>query len=69
MRDSGFIAVDMETAFILQGVDALMIRTFSDMCNYDLSLSQNRETKMTLWTKAIRRAANLAMGVISMMGK
>ena len=59
----------METAFILQGVDALVIRTFSDMCNYDLSLPQNRETKMTLRTQAIRRAANLAMGVIRMMGK
>ena len=46
LRDSGFVAVDMETAFILQGVDALVIRTFSDMCNYDLSLPQNRETKM-----------------------
>ena len=69
MRDSGFVTVDMEAALILQGVDAFVICTFSDMCNYDLSLSQNRETKMTLWTKAFRRAANLAMGVISMMGK
>ena len=69
LRDSGFVAVDMETAFILQGVDALVIRTFIDMCNYDLSLPQNTETKMTLRTRAIRRAANLAMGVIRMMGK
>ena len=69
LRDSGFVAVDMETAFILEGIDALVIRTFSDSCNYDLSLPQNTETKMTLRTQAIRRAANLAMGVIRMMGK
>ena len=64
LTECGFVGVDMETGFILEGLDAVVIRAFSDMCEFGLSLPENKEKKDEMRMAAIKNSASLAMGLI-----
>ena len=66
----GFVGVDMETGFLMEGLeDAVVMRAFSDQCEYILSLPGNKEIKNVMRNKAITRSTNLAVGMIKELGK
>ena len=67
---SGFVGVDMETGFLMEGLEiAVVLRAFSDQCEYILSLPGNKEIKNVMRNKAITRSTNLAVGMIKELGK
>ena len=70
LTHSGFVGVDMETGFLMEGFeDAVVIRAFSDQCEYNLSLPGNKEKKNVMRNNAITRSTNLAVGLIKEIGK
>ena len=56
----------MATGFLMEGLeDAVVIRAFSDQCEYVFSLPPgNKEIIYLMRNKAITRSTNLAVGMI-----